>query len=408
MPRLHTSQLAPTVERLVGFFTQSVMIANPTSRDSLRAFQQMLADDSVSSLSLLVRLLMITSSLDEYRNDNEGIQEECRSAIAGMRGSTRSLLYKLLSCIPFGSSFSEIVYRPGLPGSSAQQGATLAKIQPLNPTRFYFEGKVGEITNVVYIGTDGFEQDIPYSYGIHLVNDEHLLLDGSPYGIPAAARAYPYWELHKLTLAATAIAAERQATPILAGKTDTSANSVMLNSDGTPLLNPATGEPILVNQAASMRDQLMSVANNSVVVLDRLDELIAIQQQTDGQFFQWLLYYCANRRMEAFLTPSTLFGGTLTGVGDSSIAEQHQKIFMAVCRADAENLGEAIVEQVLRPMITFNHGEQPDYGHFPVKQDKDSQAVELLNAISGAVQRGLFTAEDEAVILRAKELAEID
>lgn len=397
---MKTDPLTPIVS---AFISRAIGTApRVVSRWDIGKWIDMLAKDNVSGLAYLTRVLFICNAIGDYTHDNDEISDEINRTIANMRGSRNSLFYKLLSYVAIGYSFCEKVY------SAETLQAQLTMLNLLDPAKYDFEGSLPDgIVHALYYLNTGDEVKIPYLDGIHLRNEEHLLLDNSPYGIAACLRAEPFWELHKITLAATAVAIQRQATPLLVGKTDIAADNVLLNPDGTPLINPATNLPITINQGESMKKMLLEMSNSSVGVIDRMDEIDAINQQTDGKFFQSLLYYLATERLKSFLNPPTLYGFSLSGVGDAGLADGHMKSFRMICKADADYVCNQLIEDVFRPQIEFNHGPQDDYGRFQIIEDWDSQAVDLLNAISQAVQRGLFSPEDEEVILKAKALADI-
>lgn len=371
------------------------------SREQLLKFEEMLRLDSVSGLALLVRILFICRMIGNYLHDEESIQDEIRSSLTRMKGTRNSALYKILTYIPFGWSFCHKIF------DISSGKASLDRLQLINPLSYDFEGTTEGIQHIRY-----YDQDkdilIPYRFGLHLRNEEHLLLDNSPEGLPACVRVEPYWDLHKITIAATAVAIQRQATPILVGKTNTALQRPLLLPNGDPMINPATGQPLTATQAEDMRDMLLTLSNNSVAVIDHSDEILAIAQQTDGKFFQELLYYCAMKRMEGFLVPATLYAiNPNVGSGDSNLSKSHQALFRDVCRQDAEYVVEAIIDGPIRDQLEFNHGVMDDYGRFEITTEHDEGAAELLAAITNAVQGGVFSAEDEKVIRRASELAGI-
>lgn len=371
------------------------------TREQLLKFEEMLRLDSVSGLALLVRILFICRMLGQYMHEDELIQNEIRAAFVRMKGTRNSALYKALSYIPFGWSFCQKIF------DTKSGKARLDRLQLINPLSYDFEGTTEGITQIRYYGKDK-DIVIPYQYGLHLRNEEHLILDNSPEGIPACMRIEPYWDLHKITIAATSIAAQRQATPILVGKTNTALERTLTLPNGDPIINPQTGQPLTVTQGEEMRDMLIKLSNSSVAVIDIADEIESIAQQTDGKFFQELLYYCAIKRMEGFLVPATLYAiNPNVGSGDSNLSKSHQVLFRDVCRQDAEYLGEAIVDGPIRDQLEFNYGPMDDYGRFEIVEENDEGATELLNAVSNAVHRGLFTPGDEQVIRRGQELAGI-
>ena len=82
--------------------------------------------------------------------------------------------------------------------------------------------------------------------------------------------------------------------------------------------------------------------------------------------------------MRGLLIPSLLFDNGSTG--SYSLGQEHYRLFDVSLEALLSLLTEAILEQLVRPLITWNFGEQESYGEFEVKATSlDTQ--EKLDAI---------------------------
>jgi hypothetical protein len=345
-----------------------------------------------------LRMLFMLSLLRPYSHADEKITEEVLSAFAKMKGSWPATLLKMMQFLLYGFIYAEKVY-------SVEKGkAVLKQIQCLDQDLLILEGTIAGIQTANYSASTG-EVKLPIENAIHIINQDYFVPGYDPYGIALCRRCVPYWELHKIILAAMTIAGHRQATPLLVGKTDTSAETLLYGSDGRPLL--IEGQPVTINKGEAFRKDLEETENSSVVVIDRLDEILPVMQQTDGQFFRSVLYYLDSVLLWCFLISPVIAGTSESGVGDSSLIDGHLETLKTVSRPQMQIFGDELVEQLVRPMIEFNHGTLDSYGSFPVPQEETQNTVELLNAISSAVQRGAFSAEDISVINRAKQLAGI-
>lgn len=397
-PHLPENLVTPYVDALM-----AVILGYVGNLDTIpiEEYLEMAQMDSTIGMAIQARNLITFYMMQEYKHEDETIQREVRQSIVNMKGSWRKSLVKMLSYVPFGHSFTEKAY------DLSSGSAKLKDIRTLDPRNFDYEGSYGKIDHVVYHGARG-DIKIPYDDGMHLTNLPELILDNNPYGLACCKRALNYWRAHKLVLAEMAIAAQRQATPILVGKTDTAVSTVLMDSNGSPLIDPSTGQEISINQGYSFRERLKTLRNNSVVVIDRLDELEAVHQEADAEFFISILHYLSTRRLESFLIPETFLSGSRSGTGDSNLSKSHLEHFKLVCETEAYSTSEVIIENLIRPMIVFNHGEQESgYGTFPVRVN-DSAALELLDMLSLAVHRGLFSAEDLAIVNRARRLIGVD
>jgi hypothetical protein len=395
---LNTNILSPKVQALVSTW---IGMVQQSDKNITNTYVEMLKDSPVASAANDLRILLGVSMLDHYQNPDPYIQDFTRKTINAMQGSWLNVVSQILTFIPFGKSFSEVSY------VIRKRKAYLDIIRTVDPRYYWFEGFNGQISRVHYLRFSDIY--IPYENGIHLVNQPYLALGGDPHGVAICRRAYPYWELTKVINACMAIASERQATKLLVGKTDTANNSVsMINPEtGQPYLDPNTGEPRLFNQGYVMSRNLEDIKNNSYAVIDLADEIEAIAHETDGSFFTNILGYLESMMMLCWLVPRTVTGTGTVSSGDSNLNEGHQNILRLVTRSQMEIVGEALIEQAIRPMLEFNFGELDDYGSFPIATEDNTDTITLLNIINNCVNTGTFSKFDLDVINKMRALAGI-
>lgn len=395
---LNTNILSPKVQGLVATW---IGIIQQSDKNIVSQYVEMLKDSPVASAANDLRTLLGVSVLGKYQHPDEDIQGFVQHSINQMEGSWSNVIAEMLTFIPFGRSFSEVSYM------IKKRVAYLDKIRTVDPRYYWFEGYSGNIHRVHYMRNVNVY--IPYENGVHLVNQPYLSLGGDPYGVAICRRAYPYWELMKVVNACMAIASERQATKLLVAKTDTANNNVtMINPEtGYPFTDPATGEPRFFNQAYIMSKNLEDMKNNSYAVIDIADDIFAIAHETDGSFFMNILGYLESMIMLSWLVPRTVTGTGAISSGDSNLNAGHRGILELVIKSQMEMVGDILVEQVIRPMIEFNFGEQKDYGIFPVKSQDNEDVISLLNIVNNCISTGAFALDDIAVINRMRELAGI-
>ena len=395
---LNTNLLSPKVQALVSTW---IGMIQQSDRNITDKYVEMLKDSPVASAANDLRTLLGVSLLGKYQHPDEDIEYFVRSAINQMEGSWSNVIAELLTFIPFGRSFSEVSY------IIKKRVAYLDKIRTIDPRYYWFEGYSGSIKTVHYMRNADIY--IPYENGIHLINQPYLALGGDPYGVAICRRAYPYWELMKVVNACMAVASERQATKLLVAKTDTANNSVtMINPEtGYAFTDPATGEPRLFNQAYVMSKNLDDMKNNSYAVIDIADDIFAIAHETDGSFFMNILGYLESMIMLSWLVPRTVTGTGTISSGDSNLNAGHRGILDLVIKSQMELVGDILVEQVIRPMIEFNLGEQENYGIFPINSQDNEDVISLLNIVNNCISTGAFSIDDLAVINRMRELAGI-
>ena len=395
---LNTNILSPRVQALVSTW---IGLVQQSDRNITNTYVEMLKDSPVASAANDLRIMLGVSMLDQYQHPDPDIQHFVRTSINAMEGSWLNVISQMLTFIPFGKSFSEVSYK------IKKRKAYLDLIRTVDPRYYWFEGYNGQISRVNYLRFSNIY--IPYENGIHLVNQPYLALGGDPHGVAICRRAYPYWELTKVINACMTVASERQATKLLVGKTDTGNNSVsMINPEtGQPYVDPNTGEPRLFNQGYVMSRNLEDIKNNSYAVIDLADEIEAIAHESDGRFFTNILGYLESMIMLSWLVPRTVTGTGTVSSGDSNLNEGHQNILRLVTRSQMQIVGEALIEQAIRPMLEFNFGELDTYGVFPLITEDNTDTITLLNIINNCVNTGTFSKYDLDVLNKMRSLAGI-
>ncbi|MFY7799934.1 MAG: phage portal protein family protein [Dolichospermum sp.] len=394
---LNTTLLSPAVQALVSTW---IGVIRQSDQNPVDKYAEMLKESPVASAANDLRTLLGVSMMGKYQHFDENIQEFVLTSINRMDGSWSNVIAEILTFVPFGRSFSEVSY------AIKKRKAYLDKIRTIDPRYYWFEGYSGNIKQVHYLkNTDIY---IPYENGIHLINQPYLALGGDPYGVATCRKAYPFWQLTKIINACLAIISETQGK-MLVGKTDTANNSaVMINPDtGSPYLDPVTGEPKLYNQGYVMSKNLAESRTNAFAVIDIADEIFAVANETNGDFWINILSYLESMIMLSWLVPKTVTGMGMSGSGDSNLNAGHRNILELVIKSQMELVGDTLIEKVIRPMIEFNFGEQKDYGIFPVKTQDNEDAIALLSVVNNCVTSGTFSGEDLAVVNRMRELAGI-
>jgi hypothetical protein len=394
---LNTTLLSPAVQALVSTW---IGVIRQSDQNPVDKYAEMLEESPVASAANDLRTLLGVSMMGKYQHLDENIQEFVLTSINRMDGSWSSVIAEILTFVPFGRSFSEVSY------AIKKRKAYLDKIRTIDPRYYWFEGYSGNIKQVHYL--KNVDIYIPYENGIHLINQPYLALGGDPYGVATCRKAYPFWQLTKIINACLAIISETQGK-MLVGKTDTANNSaVMINPDtGSPYLDPVTGEPKLYNQGYVMSKNLAESRTNAFAVIDIADEIFAVANETNGDFWINILSYLESMIMLSWLVPKTVTGMGMSGSGDSNLNSGHRNILELVIKSQMELVGDTLIEKVIRPMIEFNFGEQKDYGIFPVKTQDNEDAIALLSVVNNCVTSGTFSSEDLAVVNRMRELAGI-
>jgi hypothetical protein len=390
--KLLTPAIADFVSSMFGYLPRK-------DKYPIALYSRMLRENPKAAIAAELRALFMLSLMQDYRHPDEAITDEVLRSLNGIKGSWQATKLKLLQFMPFGFSFAEKSYKV------FDKKASLQEIKSLNQEYTFFEcDRSGEMSRVRY-AIAAKEYYIPYESGIHFINQEYLIPGYDPYGIALCDRAISYWQLHKIIMSALAIAGQRQATPLLIGKTDTASSVLLFGHDGRPLI--VDGQQLTVNKGEMFKRDLAEAENSSVLVIDRLDEILAIASQTDGQFLRSVLYYLDSAMLWCFFISPVVAGTSESGLGDSSLIKGHLDVLRTVGRSQMRIFGDGLIEGLIRPMLEFNHGAMDNCGSFPVIEQDNTNTIALLNAIANAIQKGTFDNEDVAIVQRAKQLAGI-
>jgi hypothetical protein len=392
---ISTKILTPAVEAIASQILASV---NRKDRYSLDDYYEMLSHPVVAAYAELPVLLGLTY-IQDYIGPTEDIQAEVRASFAKMNGSWMSAVAKAMNYTYYGFSFTERAF------DTSSGRAVLDRMLTLDPRRYSFRGSAGGIKEVEYRSTEG-NILIPYEEGIHLVNQEHLVIDNSPYGYSPAKRALPYWEAYKIATACLLVACQRQATPITVGKTDITASVDRIDENGVTILDQH-GKPIKINQGHAMLKRMEDLENASAIVIGLEDDIEAIAQQGTPAMFESCLKLFERMIALCWLVPETALGSNLSGTGDSGLSEGHNKILSIVVKSNMHNVGGQLIEKIVKPMLLFNYQGLDDFGHFPVDEGKSEDAKGMIEAIAKVTNGAPLQPEDKAVVNRVKALAGI-
>lgn len=355
---LNRKLLTPLVSDLVGNWLKRL----PKPESPWDAYEQMLRHPVITT-SISTRILNIAGMLGEYyhptpeegkKHKPSAYQIEVRKSIENMDGSFRVIVPNLLKGLVYGWSFCEVAHK-------VYKKAELLGMRVADVKYSYFESRNGNIEKLVI--TKPYEIKVDYNAGIHFTYQDYLNTEYTPYGNSLLRRAYPYYQLFQIVMAAVTIASQRQGTPFIYGKTDTAEETYILDSSGNPMLDE-NGLPKSIKRGYKMQQELEKAENSSAIVIDIMDELGVIEQQTDGKFFELVLKYLEGMMLLCFEIPRTVLGTGASASGDSNLNEGHRTTLEHFDLSVAKLVDELLIEKAIKPMLQYNHGDLDDYGSF--------------------------------------------
>ncbi|MEO0852889.1 MAG: hypothetical protein AAFY15_05230, partial [Cyanobacteria bacterium J06648_11] len=330
-------------------------------------------------------------------------QSFIRENLENMQGSFEQSLAEVYGVSPIGWYSGEISWRT----TGAEPASTcLQSLVALDPRRYTFRGTRSNYQDVLYRTQDGREVPIDYKTKIlHVVNKGYLSFR-KPTGIADCRLAAAAWRAWKLIVAQTVIAGQRQATPIIMG---TSPDTLipLVKANGQPVIG-ADGLQVRVPATQKMSEALKKLSENAnYLSLVEGSDAKVLNAQTNGQFFMDLLDYFQRLMLLAFMVPETLFSVGRGGLGNAGIAESHEKIMRMQLRTITKQIKSQLKEQIIRPLLTWEFGEQESYGNWAEPESHEENRIELFSAITQAIAGGAMSIADMDVINRHRELAGI-
>jgi hypothetical protein len=340
-------QLATDIleEQVHSFVSDSAQYARPYSK-----YREMAKLDDVTPLAYTDLVLLVVSMIGSYISEDENAVRNVENSFlysevntkdpkqrqAIVNSNMRSLFAECMSYIPFGFAYAGLAYDFKTFGE-----ATLSRYMFFEPEYVQFDGTRQSIKKVYYRGTP-----LEYNSKIHLIN-EPVLAGYSPYGLAALDRGLRSWEMHKIFMSAYAVAGQKQATKLLIGKTDTERE--------IEVGKKADGSPMTAYQGDLMEDALKGAGNSSYIVVGREDEITAVDQTVDSDWFLKAFYRGDSTRFRMLGFPQTSYAGNEGATkGVSSLAASQQENLLMYCEGLAEYVARQVENQALHPMLSFN------------------------------------------------------
>ena len=359
-----------SAEKAVGYgwsriLTQILMALDKpvTNSDEFRNYyKQMLSDDETIGTGLEYLTGRIVSKIGGYTHKDAKIQELVEHSIESIQGTMTAVRRAILrDSFAYGFGVGEFTVK------SENDQWLLSSVQIFDPLNVEFkmtkfkDNSFGIGTVIQKAGSDEIEipaeKCIIKTYG-----------NGStPYGESLLRRCYRWWSFKKELPKLWAIALERFGMPLLHGK---------------------ASKKDLVD---SLEEALANVDSRSYIVTDKDSDIMTVSTPASGVGAGYIEAeeFCNKMMYRAMFLPS-LMGAGENG-GSYSLGQVHFELFNATTIALAEDYIDAELEQLWRPLIEWNFGEQEDYGEFILNDDMaTSEKLTLSNMLLNLASAGII------------------
>ena len=406
-PVLSTSRPTGTIHRLTNDTIQT--LGWPDKKYSIRDFETALKTNVILSSVCELKALRSSLTLGQYVHPNKAIQDWVRGVFEDMEGSLYDIAGRASIASYYGFWCAEIVWSNREPGHRWEWRCKA--IEPLDLHKVKFRGNKYGLKEIEY-NAGGEIRRIPLSKDSPFVNKAIVITSGAldirnePYGIGLARRALPYVKALDLLMAEWVVAGRNQSQGLLIGKAD-SAKTVHLNGpDGKPIMQG--GKPQVMSAVHQLAQEMEQVDGRGFLVTDLENQIQHQPWQIDANFYSTAIEKIKRFLMLSQIAPALTFEeGMSSSLGTAGIAEQTRLTLDAVIRSINTRLQNAIIENIVRPMLVVNFGitARQGWGSFEVDSEADpSHASTVVNNIISAISSQVISATDTSAVNRVRKM----
>ncbi len=401
---LKTSQGIPTMPEVTDILNNNWLqwaqaycegTLNP-DRLKIEDYEAMGATDSDLFAAMEYLKRAVVRRIGDYTHRNEQIHDWMRAQLWGMAGSFIRRIESVLTALEYGFSVTEIGLKRNDDG-----GVGLLDLQTLHPRSVHLDlHRSGPMKNRLrwikqWWRQSQWEKDIPISQAIVYTHGEAF---GNPYGCSRYKRAWKYWKMKEVLLRAYAVTLERYGSPLSIAKAQDLSGKVRL----------ADGQQMETGRYLTKVMDSLSTKGSMVVPTGVEVEILRNSGTKLGEDFLDALNYLDDKARLAVGAPSLLFGAGK--VGSHSLGVEHKDTFGELVDSIADESSETLIEQLCRPLITWQFGPQADgdYGCFLNESFDPEKALKLADLAEKLDKAGLVDMDSLADVNRFREQIGLD
>lgn len=376
-------------------------IANPDSANLLD-YERMIDTDETIAAGIDFMILSTLLKLDRYTNENKPeIEEFVNNCFEGMAGSLMESCEDMLSALWAGYSGTEIVWKA--------DGARLVVdyLATYHPRTVYFNidketGRLDRESPITqYRWFAGSPVLIPRNKSIVFAHNARF---GNWYGTSQLRRLRKNWLLKDPVLKMWVNGVDKFGTPLVA--------ALVPDGDIRDPDNPAKadGTDNLISNVEYMARVLGNLQNGTGISMaaGTKDDKTDIKSLFGGgagmgDAFDRLVQYLNKMMLRGLLVPSLIFDEGQKS-GSYALGQSHFEIYQLLLDKIFKKLTEALLEQLVRPLIDMNFGPQDDYGEFPEREMNEDDMTKLAGVFLQLTNSGYMSsqAEEDFEYVRSK------
>jgi len=350
----------------------------------LETYEKMLDTDETVSYGVELLTLATIARLGEYSHPDPKINDFIHEQFERLRGTIYDVAEEIVySSIWAGFALSEMIF------DFQDDQIVLHDIQPINPkdvefileseglnknrvksVKFYynwFGGGSADASNI-----EGYD----ISKFIHLVGRSRY---GNPYGISRLKSIYSVYYEKINTIAFWMRGMEGHGSPLAEYIFD-NLNNVVVDPNGKEI----TGDE-------HIQKIMASIMAGTSISHPKGDELkIHWPNRSFGDIFYQAIQYFNQMIFRGLLIPSLVAANNEGGSGSYSQSKTHQDSFYLALEKIRRGLTECLIEQLIRPLITWNFGEQDEWGDFQCDEFDPETGKLIMEMFTGAINSGIM------------------
>ena len=344
-----------------------------TNSDTFRNYyKQMISNDETIGTGIEYLTSRIVSRIGAYTHENQKIKEIVDRSIESIKGTMTDVRRSILrDSFAYGYGVGEFTVK------SENGKWILSSIQILDPTNIKFKMEKFKDNSygvgAVIQGSGMEEVEIPSGKCIIKTYGDST----TPYGKSLLRRCYRWWSLKNAIPKLWAVGLERFGMPILHGKASDKKSMKELN------------------------EALENLYSRSYITTDKESEIHSIfsPNSSISSGYKLAEELCDKMIYKAIFLPSLLGAGEEGG--SYSLGQVHFELFNSTAAALAEDYIDTEIEQLWRPLIEWNFGEQEDYGDFLVTDTMSSaEKLTLSDVMFKLAQFGIIDPEGDRKWIR--------
>jgi len=348
----------------------------------LETYERMVQTDETIAAGLEFVTLAAVSRLGEYVNeDRPDIQEFIRENFETMQGSLSEAVGNMLAALWAGFTVTEIVLR--------ERGGWfwLEGLETLEPSSVRLHvvddggPRHGQVDKVYQWWGTAWQTDMPGEKVVHFCSRRLGIRPGNPYGTSRLKSVYKWWCLKDPMIAAWGLTMQRYGTPFTFIETAGNASDTVQLPDGTT-----------ASRADYLTELINSMGTGTGMVLSPGEKVTLSQLgRAVGDDFEKLQNHCNRVMLRGILVPILLLDNT--DVGSYALGQRHFDMFLMGLKHLLLQATEALLEQLVRPLIELNFGPQDAWGYFKTAPLEPEDLKLWSEVFAGLANVGFVSAE---------------